>query len=161
MTMKIQWWLMMFVTVWVFSACDDNDDDVKNVPNPVAQALKAKYPSVAYVEWERKGDYYVAECALNGQDMDVWFDNQGEWRLTETEIYWNSLPTAVQTAFSNGEYAAWKLEDMDMLEFPSLPTEYVIEVEMGRSEYQLFYSESGDLLQKKDVSNKDDTHWPR
>ena len=39
--------------------------------------------------------------------------------------------------------------------------QYVIEVERGNEEYQLFYAGDGNLLQKRDVSgNKDDTHWP-
>ena len=42
-----------------------------------------------------------------------------------------------------------------------LTVQYVIEVENGNEEYQLFYAGDGNLLQKRDVSgNKDDTHWP-
>ena len=38
---------------------------------------------------------------------------------------------------------------------------YVIEVENGNQEYQLFYDQDGNVLDKRDVSgDKDDTHWP-
>lgn len=92
--------------------------------------------------------------------MDVWFNMQAEWQLTETEILWTGLPGTVQTAFNDSEYATWEREDVDMLEYPLQPIQYVIEVEKGKTEYQLFYSEDGNLMQTRDVTGKDDTHWP-
>ena len=98
---------------------------------------------------------------MDGQEKDVWFNNQAEWQLTETELLWNNLPGTVQTSFSASEYVGWKIEEIVLLEYPVVPMQFVIEVEKGNAEYQLFYSEEGGLLQTKDVSgNKDDTHWP-
>ena len=37
-------------------------------------------------------------------------------------------------------------DDIDQLEYPNQPIQYVIEVENGKTEYQLFYSEDGDLM---------------
>ena len=104
-----------------------------------------------------KDDVKVPEA----MPQDVWFNNQAEWQLTETELLWNNLPGTVQTSFSASEYAGWKIEEIVLLEYPVVPMQFVIEVEKGNAEYQLFYSEEGGLLQTKDVSgNKDDTHWP-
>lgn len=118
-------------------------------------------PYDMHVEWEQKGGYFVADCKVDGQEKDVWFNNQAEWQLTETELLWNNLPGTVQTSFSASEYAGWKIEEIVLLEYPVVPMQFVIEVEKGNAEYQLFYSEEGGLLQTKDVSgNRDDTHWP-
>lgn len=162
MRKMFQLWAMLFVAALAFSACSDDDkDDCITVPDAVSDALKSKYPAASDIEWERKGGYFVADCWMNGRDMDVWYDTQASWLLTETDIVWNDLPVAVQTAFGNGEYATWKREDIDMLEYPAQPVRYVIEVEQGAQEYQLFYAEDGNLLDKCDVSgNNDDTHWP-
>lgn len=162
MRMKIQMLAMMFIAALALGACSDDDDkdDVK-VPEAMPQALKSKYPSAIHVEWEQKGGYFVADCKVDGQEKDVWFNNQAEWQLTETELLWNNLPGTVQTSFSASEYAGWKIEEIVPLEYPVVPMQFVIEVEKGNAEYQLFYSEEGGLLQTKDVSgNKDDTHWP-
>ena len=162
MKTKIQVLAMMFIAAMAFSACDDDDknDNIK-VPDAVSKALKDKYPAAMDIEWERKGDYFVADCWMDGREMDVWYDVQATWKLTETDILWEGLPPTVQTAFEGGEYAQWKREDIDMLEYPVQPVQYVIEVERGNEEYQLFYAGDGNLLQKRDVSgNKDDTHWP-
>ena len=140
MRIKIQMLAMMFIAALALGACSDDDDkdDVK-VP----------------------GGYFVADCKVDGQEKDVWFNNQAEWQLTETELLWNNLPGTVQTSFSASEYAGWKIEEIVLLEYPVVPMQFVIEVEKGNAEYQLFYSEEGGLLQTKDVSgNRDDTHWP-
>ena len=68
---------------------------------------------------------------MDGREMDVWYDVQATWKLTETDILWEGLPPTVQTAFEGGEYAQWKREDIDMLEYPVQPVQYVIEVENG------------------------------
>ena len=162
MKTKIQVLAMMFIAAMAFGACDDDDknDNIK-APDAVSKALKDKYPAAMDIEWERKGDYFVADCWMDGREMDVWYDVQATWKLTETDILWEGLPPTVQTAFEGGEYAQWRREDSDMLEYPVQPVQYVIEVERGNEEYQLFYAGDGNLLQKRDVSgNKDDTHWP-
>lgn len=103
----------------------------------------------------------MADCRVDGQEKDVWFNNRAEWVLTETELLWNDLPGTVLTSFSGSKYVGWKIEEIVLLEYPVVPMQFVIEVEKGNAEYQLFYSEEGDLLQTKDVSgDRDDTYWP-
>lgn len=141
------------------------------IPVSVKEYVKTNFPQEVITKIERRrsgvevelaNDYYfVADCWMDGREMDVWYDVQATWKLTETDILWEGLPPTVQTAFEGGEYAQWKREDIDMLEYPVQPVQYVIEVERGNEEYQLFYAGDGNLLQKRDVSgNKDDTHWP-
>ena len=152
---------MMFIAALAFSACsDDDDNDHISVPQAISQALKTKYPAATHIEWKQKGAYYVADCRMDGKEMDVWYNTQAEWQLTETELLWENLPGAVQTTFNNSEYATWQREDIDMLEYPLQPLQFVIEVEKGNMEYQLFYSEDGNLMETRDVTGKDDTHWP-
>lgn len=162
MKMKIQMLAMMFIAVLAFSACsDDDDNDGIKVPEALSQALTTKYPSAIHVEWSQKGAFYVADCRIDGHDADVWYNAEAQWQLTETEILWNDVPGTVQTSFINSEYGTWAREDIDLLEYPLEPMIYVIEVEKGKTEYQLFYSEEGNLIQTKDVTGKDDTHWPK
>ena len=161
MKMKIQILAMMFIAALAFSACNDDDkNEGITVPDAISKALKDKYPSATGIEWEQKGNYYVADCWIDGKEADVWYNNAAVWQLTEISISWNDLPPAVQTAFNGSEYASWKKEEIVILEYPVQPIQYVIEVENGKMEYQLFYSEDGNLLQERDVTGKDDTHLP-
>lgn len=144
-----------------FTACDDDDDDNLRVPDNLSQALIVKYPAAQKIEWEKKGEYYVAECRVNGQEKDVWFNAAGEWKMTETEIYWSDLPVEVQNSFNSSTYVSWYQDDFDMLEYPTRSTLYVIEVEQGKTEHQLFYTADGNLEEDKDVSRQSDEHWPK
>lgn len=77
---------MMFIAAMAFSACDDDDkNDNITVPDAVSKALKDKYPAAMDIEWERKGNYFVADCWMDGREMDVWYDVQATWKLTETD----------------------------------------------------------------------------
>ena len=130
------------------------------MPENISQAMKAKYPAATHVEWETKGNYYVADCMLDGNELEAWFSRQAVWVLSVMDITWNNLPPAVQTSFLSGRYADWKIEELEYLEYPLLPVQYVIRVEQGENELQLFYSDTGGLLREHPVSGDDDTHWP-
>lgn len=71
MKTKIQVLAMMFIAAMAFGACDDDDknDNIK-APDAVSKALKDKYPAAMDIEWERKGDYFVADCWMDGREMD-------------------------------------------------------------------------------------------
>lgn len=149
-----------FMLLLSLMSCSDDDEHGVAVPGPVSQALKAKYPSAKAVKWGIKGNYYVADCRVEGNELDVWFGKQADWVLTEMDITWDNLAPVVQTAFLSSEYADWKTDEFTLLEYPLHPLQYVIEVEQGKTKLQLFYSESGALMQTRDVTDSDDTHWP-
>ena len=160
MTTNIKLLALAALAIFTVTSCDNDDDNIK-VPNTLSQALTEKYPTASKIEWEKKSGYYVAECWVNNEELDVWFDGQGEWKMTETDLFRNNLPSAVLTSFENSEYANWHLDDLDKLEYPILPTSYVLEVEQGKTEIQLFYAEDGTLQQTKDVTGKSDEHLPQ
>lgn len=146
------------MTLFAFGAC--SDDDEYNPDDVVKLAFEAQFPDATRVEWEKKGVYIVADCTINGRDTDVWFAVDGVWKMTETELSAVDVPEAVTLALAEKDYANWKIDNRDRLEYPAKATEYVIEVEQGVEEFDLYFSETGTLLKTVDVSNNDDTHWP-
>lgn len=155
--------VMLMLTAFSFSACSsDDNDDTYLPPNPaIVNALKQLYPGVQNVEWEQKGVYFVADCWLNGSELEVWFDANANWIMTEEEL--NSiddLVPAVYTAFTTSEYSSWVVTDVALLTYPTTPTESVIDVKQGEQRFALYYTQDGGLVHKKDISNGDDTHWP-
>lgn len=137
-----------------FTGCDDNDD-VTNLPEVIENAFNDKFPDATWVEWERKAGYYVAEFQQDGMDVEAWYDNQGSWRMTESDFGRNLtlLPEAVQTTFQSSGYSQWTVDDIDKYECPD-KTFYLIEVKKaGQRDRKLFYSQDGLLL--KDVEDKE------
>lgn len=158
--------MTLLVSVITLASCDKGctgDPDAPSVSAQAQAALLAKYPAASNVRWQTKGGYVVADFSLagtrvgaqhGGSDLSAWFDNGGEWYMTQTDIPFTMLPEAVRTAFAATEYAAapWSVDDVDMLEREGVETVYVIEVEKydnGReTEIDLYYSVDGVLVRK-------------
>ena len=79
--------------------------------------------------------------------------------MTESDIPFESLPEAVKTSFNASEYARWRKEDVDKVERADMETIYVIEVEQGNQEMDLYYTEDGNLF-KAVPDNDSDNYLP-
>lgn len=139
---------LLFLSI-LFLACDKKDDDDSiRVSAEFSNALKTLYPDATRIEWEKKGQYTVADFRLSNTAYSVWFSANAEWLLAESDINYASLPVPVQTAFRNGEYATWKIDDTDLVERPQREKIYRIEAEKGEQEVDLFYLADGTLVKK-------------
>ena len=75
--------------------------------------------------------------------------------MTETDIVYDDLPASVKQRFEAlTQYEGWKRDDVDMLERKGMEKVYVIEIEKGKEELDLFFDVNGNLL--KEVADKDD-----
>lgn len=131
-------------TMLGLSSCDNDDNFVPE--DVVVKAFNSKYPEATRVEWETKGSYKVVDFYLGNYDTEAWFDTQGNWISTETDIVYNELPDVVRNNFSASEYGSWRVDDVDKLERPNTETVYIIEVEQGNQDVDLYYSEDGTLV---------------
>ena len=157
------WAMVCMLVAFSFSACsdDDDNDDTFVPPSNIVEALKQLYPSAQNIEWEMKGVYYVADCWLSGDELDVWFDANANWLMTEVELdNINQLVPAVYTAFMNSSYNSWLVTEVYVLTFPQRPMESVVQVKQGEQRHALYFTQDGGLIHDKDISNGDDTNWP-
>lgn len=143
---------LLLTTGFAFACCSKDHNDYRPEAT-VIKAFETKYPKTGKVEWEQKSNYQVAEFRLNGQEAEAWFESNGTWMMTETDISLKNLPVAVQTAFNASEYKGWKVEDVDQIERVGMAVVYIIEVEQGEQETDLYYAENGALI--KAVSDED------
>lgn len=126
-----------------------------SLPAKIETAFKNMYPKATDVEWEQMAGCYVAEFIMNDQELDVWFDNDAQWVMTETDVEsLEKVPAPVAEAFMNSTMSNMRLRDVRIITFPKHPTVIVIEVEQYNSdeEFQLFYAPDGKLLQSLDVT---------
>lgn len=148
--------LMAVLSLFIFQSCDkdDNGQQPDFVTTETKAAFSEKYPSVKKVSWKSSNGYFVADFKQGQTDIEAWFDKAGIWFMTETDIPFNQLPNEVKTAFGQSEYSGWKVDDVDMLERQGMETIYVIEVEQGENEMDLYYSPDGVLI--KAIPDMDD-----
>ena len=140
---------------FTFTSCDDNDDNY-TPDEKIVNVLYEKYPNAQRVDWELQHDHYVADFYDNNIEKEAWFNTKGEWVMTESDILFENLPKAIQTAFGESEYKDWRVDDVDMLERVEMETMYVIEVEKSKQEFDLFYAEDGTLIKAvEDIDNND------
>lgn len=144
---------------FVFTACDD-DDDKFTPESVVTKAFDTKYPDAQRTSWENKAGYAKAEFYIGSYEAEAWFDPQGNWLLTETDLPYNALPQAIKTSFEASSYASWKKDDVDMLERPESGTVYVIEVESGETDIDLYYAENGALIKEVTDTDGNGEHLP-
>ncbi|MDH6358579.1 PepSY-like domain-containing protein [Parabacteroides sp. PF5-9] len=130
----------------VITSCDD--DHHFTPENTVVNAFNLQYPNAERVEWETKAGFKVADFILNTHQTEAWFDYDGSWLLTETDLTFNELPAEVQKSFNESPYQSWHIDDVDQLERVNAALIYVIEVEQGKEEYDLYYSEEGTLIKE-------------
>lgn len=161
--MNTKFFLFLFCmsSLLAWTACD-NDDDRRYTPaEGIVKALTEKYPGAQRISWEYKHGYEVADFYLGNQDTEAWFDAQGKWVLTETELPLSAVPAAITESLAAGPYAQWKVKnEVDKIERPQAATLYIIEVEQGAAEMDLYYTENGILIKEVADNDPDDSYQP-
>lgn len=137
------------VSLVLMSSCE-KDDDIhwSDLPQAIVATFESKYPNSGRVEWEKKRGYYVVEFWWQQVETQVWFDKNGTWCMTETDLGYSitSLPDAVQHTLAESKYSTWKVDDLYKYERPN-DTFYLVEVEMnGQRDRDLFFGPDGTLL---------------
>lgn len=140
-----------------FSSCDDDDNNYQP-DTTVTKSFDTKYPNADRVKWENKNGYQVADFHEGKNDAEAWFDNNGNWLLTKTEIDYGQLPQLVRESLEKGEYGEWRRKDIDKVERFNTATVYVIEVEQGNQEIDLYYAEDGTLIKFVIDDDNDDNN---
>ena len=103
------------------------------LPANIQTAFQTLYPQATDVEWEQMAGCYVAEFIADGQEIDVWFNKQAEWVMTETDVEsLEKVPAPVAEAFMSSTMTGMRLRDIRIITFPKHPTVIIIEVEQDR-----------------------------
>lgn len=136
----------------LFSSCDKSEKAPNDMVN---SSFKRMYPDAKHIEWEVEEGYYVVEFRDNGYEKEAWFDRNYEWILTKTE-YERNVPEIVKNAVKSTEYNSWRIEDVDFIEMRDRDSFYIVEVEKGESDIDLYFSASGEFI--KVVQDEGDYH---
>ena len=136
-------------------SCSD-DDNFEPDNSAVKNAFATKYPGASVDEWEMKFTYYVANFRLDNNETEAWFESNANWVFTETDLTYAKLPDAIKTSFEASEYKNWEKDDIDKIERPETETVYILEVESGNTELDLYYSEDGELMKTENTPENTD-----
>ena len=114
----------------------------------VRSQFSSMYPSARDVEWEPDyGNWKVSfetGTVPNVKEHEAWYDVNGNWIRTETDIFQNELPQAVKDALAASEYASpyLQIDDVDFVETPDGDF-YQVDVEVAGVEISLDVTAEG------------------
>lgn len=151
-------WILSLALAVAFVGCDDDDDNRAKVPSAVKNAFNQMFPGATNVGWSNRNHYSIADFKHDGKDSEAWFDREGVWYMTETDITYAELPEQVRSAFEAGDYASWHVDDVEKIERRQSETLYALDVESGAEEYELFYTADGVLVRAVPDKDNDDRH---
>ena len=154
--------LLSVALMGTLAACSDDDKQSPNlppgaseVPESILSQFNADYPDAQDVTWTQDGEYYTANFSADGSaGNQAWYEHDGRWGMTKYEIPFDRLPAAVSGAFAATEYGQagsdWRVDrEVDVLERrDGTETLYIIEVERGETEVDLYYTEDGILVKE-------------
>ena len=130
-----------------------------NTPTVVQDSLKRMYPSIETVAWSIDDYFYVAGFQADGFPTKVWLGTKGHWVMRQTD--WQTMdqvPMPVYHTFTFGPYSTDQVDDVTLVEFASDPPQIVILISPPNSltQYQLFYTPEGKLINARNVTNMSD-----
>lgn len=143
MKTKLLFFMFFLATGLVMAGCNQRG---KYRPDAkVVTSLNAKYPKASRVKWEQEKGYQVAEFHEKGVECKAWFNNDGKWIMTESDVKYNDIPAQIRSNVEKSEYANWKKDDIDKVERAGMATIYVLELKHDGKEAELYYTENGEL----------------
>jgi len=134
------------------------------VPATTKTSFEAKYPAASKVTWAHyetdvpiewtligwpamdEGDY-VATFNMDNSNYWVWYDENGNWVGTVSEINTSGLPEAVNNMIKS-QYANYTIASAKK-ENDKNGTAYEVKLENGQDKVTLLVDETGKIMKKK------------
>lgn len=122
------------------------------VPDEVKQTLLDQQGEVKVSQWTMDGDNYIANFKVDGAVTTSYFQSDGTFLKTVTNIPKSTLPTAILD-YINNNYPEFGIGISEIREEPNIPLYYYVEVKpeiMGAKPSVLTFDNAGKLLTRTD-----------
>ncbi len=128
--------LMVAAVILFAVACDkdDNADTIQQLDPAVKEQVMNQYPNSRVVDVDYYPNFTEVDILDGTTPREVYFDLQGIWIRTETDVHINDLPAAVRDAIAASEYAALPIDDADWVNTPA-GDYYLIELDANPDVY--------------------------
>ena len=93
-------------------------------PKGVKDVFESMYPNAWDVEWEREGGKLVVDFNDGPYERESWFNNDGTWIQTRTELPLNEVPKVVIEATLTSLGSGWYIDGAVHYLTSSIPSEY-------------------------------------
>ena len=124
------------------TACSSDDNLAVN--EAVITAFQQKYPNTT-AKWGFENNLYKAEFVKNGAEVDAWFQADGTWVKSETDLQVSDLPANLKEIITR-DYAQYVIDDVDWIETPN-GNYYEVELEKaGAADLYIYITAKGQYV---------------
>lgn len=116
--------LILAVSATVALTACDNLSLNGIAPKGVKDVFESMYPNAWDVEWEREGGKLVVDFNDGPYERESWFNNDGTWIQTRTELPLNEVPKVVIEATLTSLGSGWYIDGAVHYLTSSIPSEY-------------------------------------
>lgn len=139
-------------------SCEESNDILPGsakVPAEILNDFTDRHPDAQDVEWEKEADMWEGEFEENGVEVSILYDADFNWVRTEREISVDDLPASV-TEYIATNFPEGEMEEAELFESRDEGDMYIVEVEQGEKEYELFFTLDGDFIRQEVEEDDDD-----
>jgi hypothetical protein len=121
---------------------------IRKIPAAVTDAFSKKYPMAKDVEYEDNLVNIQVHFVLDSAKMTARYNADGEWKETEKEWSYDSLPPEVKDGFQKSKYTSdWKVTATSVIYMPGGDERYRLKVEKNEVQRKyLFFDKNGRLI---------------
>jgi hypothetical protein len=112
--------------------------------NSVKAAFGEQFPGARDVEWEYSNGVYEVDFEIGNVDHEAWYDADAQLIMYKYDIRVTELPAAVQNAVT-ADYPGYRIDEAEKV-FKGTAVGYCMEIELGKSETEVFYHENGTFI---------------
>ena len=121
---------------------------LRKTPVAVTTAFEKQYPDASKVQYEDNLINVQVHFVSDSAKMVAKYNSDGEWKETEKEFSFDSLPAEVKNGFDKSKYSVeWKVKETSVIYLPHNEIQYRVKVQKNDLQKKyLFFDKNGRLL---------------
>jgi len=137
-----------FILIGILAFAANSFAQIRKTPPSVTTAFEKQYPNALKVQYEDNLLNVQVHFVSDSGKMVAKYNGDGEWKETEREFNYDSVPADVKTGFEKSKYATeWKVKQTSILYLPHEEVRYRVKVEKNDVQKKyLFFDRHGRLI---------------
>lgn len=121
---------------------------LRKTPVAVTTAFDKQYPNASKVQYEDNLINVQVHFVSDSGKMVARYNSDGEWKETEKEFSFDSLPAEVKNGFDKSKYSVeWKVKETSVIYLPHNEIQYRVKVQKNDLQKKyLFFDKNGRLI---------------
>ena len=122
--------------------------DTAKVPREIQLKFLELEPTAHNITWIIDNNIYQVDCIINKKHSTSYFDKNGNWLETESEIDTEELPEAILKTLQT-KLSEYSIIDIEIVKTKDSQVLYEVDLKKGNKIYDILFDETGKILRKQ------------